>query len=41
MEVFVRLLVECVSNGTSDLQAAVEIYQWEPPRILAQFEQPK
>ena len=29
MEVFVRLLVNRVWNGGSDLQAGVEIYYWE------------
>ena len=41
MEVFVGLLVDGVWNGQSDLQAGVEIYYWEHPRILAYFEQPK
>ena len=34
-------MVDCVWNGGSDLQAGVEIYYWEHPRILAHFEQPK
>ena len=38
MGVFVRLLVDRVWNGGSDLQAGVEIYYWEHPRILAHFE---
>ena len=33
--------VDCVWNGGSNLQAGVEIYYWEHPRILAHFEQPK
>ena len=37
MGVFVGLLVNCVWNGGSDLQAGVEIYYWEHPRILAHF----
>ena len=41
MGVFVGLPVDCVLNGGSDLQAGVEIYYWEHPRILAHFEQPK
>ena len=41
MGVFVGLLVDSVWNGESDLQAGVEIYYWEHPRILAHFEQPK
>ena len=39
--VFVEILVDGVWNGGSDLQAGVEIYYWEHPRILAHFEQPK
>ena len=34
-------LVDRVWNDRSDLQAGVEIYYWEHPRILAHFEQPK
>ena len=41
MGVFVGLPVDRVWNGGSDLQAGVEIYYWEHPRILAHFEQPK
>ena len=41
MGVFVGLLMDGVWNGGSDLQAGVEIYYWEHPRILAHFEQPK
>ena len=41
MGVFVGLQVDRVWNGGSDLQAGVEIYYWEHPRILAHFEQPK
>ena len=41
MAVFVRLSVNSVWNGGSDLQAGVEIYYWEHPQILAHFEQPK
>ena len=41
MGVFVGLPVDGVWNGRSDLQAGVEIYYWEHPRILAHFEQPK
>ena len=41
MEVVVGLLVDGVWNGRSHLQADVEIYYWEHPRILAHFEQPK
>ena len=41
MEVFAGLPVDRVWNGKSDLQASVEIYYWEHPRILAHFEQPK
>ena len=41
MEVSVGLPVDGVWNGTSDLQAGVEIYYWEHRRILAHFEQPK
>ena len=37
----VGLLVDCVWNGRSDLQAGVEIYYLEHPRILAHFEQSK
>ena len=33
MGVFVGLLVDCVWNGGSDLQAGVEIYYWEHPEI--------
>ena len=33
--------VDGIWNGRSDLQAGVEIYYWEHPRILAHFEQPK
>ena len=29
----VRLLVDCVLNGESDLQAGVEIYDWGYPRF--------
>ena len=39
--VSVGLPVDGVWNGGSDLQAGVEIYYWEQPRILAPFEQPK
>ena len=38
MAVFVTLLVDGIWNGGSDLQAGVEIYYWEQPRILAHFE---
>ena len=38
MGVFVKLSVDRVWNGGSDLQAGVEIYYWEHPRILAHFE---
>ena len=41
MGVSVGLPVDRVWNGGSDLQASVEIYYWEHPRILAHFEQPK
>ena len=41
MGVSVRIQVDCVSNGGFYLQAGVEIYYWEHPRILAHFEQPK
>ena len=41
MEVSVGLRVDRVWNGGSDLQAGVEIYYWEHPRVLARFEQPK
>ena len=41
MGVSVRLPPDRVWNGESDLQAGVEIYYWEHPRILAHFEQPK
>ena len=41
MAVTVGLLVNRVWNGESDLQAGVEIYHWEHPRLLADFEQPK
>ena len=40
-EISVEFSVDCVWNGGSDLQAGVEIYYWEHPRILAHFEQPK
>ena len=33
MGVFIRLLVNCISNGRSDLQASVEIYHWEHPQF--------
>ena len=33
MEVFVGLLVDCVWNGGSDLEAGVEIYYWEQPEF--------
>ena len=33
MGVSVRLLVDCVWNGGSDLHAGVEIYYWEHPRL--------
>ena len=33
MEVFVRLQVDCIWNGGSDLQAGVEIYHWKYPRF--------
>ena len=38
MGVSVGLPVDRVWNGGSDLQAGVEIYYWEHPRILAHFE---
>ena len=38
MEVSIRLLVDCVWNGRSDLEAGVEIYYWEHPRMVAHFE---
>ena len=41
MVVYVKLSVDRVWNGRSDLQAGVEIHYWEQPRILAHFEQPK
>ena len=41
MGVSVGLPVDRVWNGGSDLQAGVEIYYWEHPRVLAHFEQPK
>ena len=41
MEVSVRLRMDRAWNGRSDLQAGVEMYYWEHPRILAHFEQPK
>ena len=41
MGVFVKLLVDHVWNYESDLQAGMEIYYREHPRILAHFEQPK
>ena len=41
MEVFGGLPVDREWNGGSDLQAGVEIYYWEHPRIFAHFEQPK
>ena len=41
MAVNLKLLVVCVWNGGSDLQAGVEIYYWGYPRILAHFEQPR
>ena len=41
MGVSVRFRVDGVWNCKSDLQAGVEIYYWEHPRILAHFEQPK
>ena len=31
MGVFVRLLVNCIWNGGSDLQASLEIYHWGYP----------
>ena len=34
----VRLLVDRLWNGRSDLQAGVEIYYWKHPQILAHFE---
>ena len=40
MGVSVGLPVDGELNGESDLQAGVEIYYWEHPRILAHFEQP-
>ena len=33
MGVLVVLLVDCVWNGGSDLQAGVEIYYWEHPKF--------
>ena len=39
MGVSVGLRVDRIWNGGSDLQASVEIYYWEHPRILAHFEQ--
>ena len=33
MGVFVRLRVDCIWNGGSDLQAGVEIYHWGYPRF--------
>ena len=33
MGVFVGLLVNCVWNGGTDLQAGVEIYYWEHPEF--------
>ena len=41
MGVSVRLLVDSVWNGGSDLQDGVKIYYWEHRQILAHFEQPK
>ena len=41
MGVSVGFLVDRVWNGGSDLQAGVEIFYWEHPRISAYFEQPK
>ena len=41
MGVYVELPVDRVWDGRSDLQAGVEIYYWEHPQILANFEQPK
>ena len=41
MGVSVGPAVDRVLNDESDLQAGVEIYYWEHPRILAHFEQPK
>ena len=41
MGVFVLLPVDRVVKRESDLQAGVEMYYWEHPRILAHFEQPK
>ena len=40
IEIF-ESLVDRVWNAGSDLQAGVEIYYWEHPRILAHFRQPK
>ena len=37
MGVSVRLRVDRIWNGGSNLQAGVEIYYWEHPRILAHF----
>ena len=37
MGVFVGLWPDHVWNGGSDLQAGVEIYYWEHPRILKNF----
>ena len=37
MGVSVGLLVDRVWSNGSDLQAGVEIYYWEHPRILAHF----
>ena len=39
--VSVGLPVDREWNGRSGLQAGVEIYYWEHPRILAHFEQAK
>ena len=33
MGVSVELLVDCVWDGGSDLQAGVEIYYWEQPKF--------
>ena len=41
MGVSVRLSVNRVWNDRSGLQAGMEIYYWEHPRVLAHFEQPK
>ena len=33
MGVFIGLVVNCVWNGRSDLQAGMEIYYWEHPKF--------